>query len=55
MFRAFTDYQEFNHILGVTNVGELNDDVAAGKSPGIINESWSKCENRGENMDYGLF
>ena len=39
MFRAFTDYQEFNHILGVTNVGELNDDVAAGKSPGIINVS----------------
>lgn len=39
MFRAFTDYQEFNHIVGVTNVGELNDAVGAGKSPGIINVS----------------
>lgn len=39
MFRAFTDYQEFNHIIGVTNVGELNDAVAEGKSSDIINVS----------------
>ncbi|MDE7237462.1 MAG: nucleoside kinase [Paramuribaculum sp.] len=37
MFRAFTDYQEFNHIIGVTNVGELNDAVAAGRSADLIN------------------
>lgn len=39
MFRAFTDYQEFNHIVGVTNVGELNDAVAAGNSADLINVS----------------
>lgn len=37
MFRAFTDYQVFNHIIGVTNVGELNDAVAAGRSADLIN------------------
>lgn len=37
MFRAFTDYQVFNHIIGVTNVGELNDAVDAGRSADLIN------------------
>lgn len=39
MFRAFTDYQEFNRIIGVTNVGELNEAVAAKKSADVINVS----------------
>lgn len=39
LFRAFTDYVEFNSIVGVTNVGELNEAVAAGRSADLINVS----------------
>ena len=37
MFRAFTDYLEFNRVLGVSNVGEMNAAVDAGKARDIIN------------------
>lgn len=46
MFAAFTDYQDFNHIVGVTNVGELNDAVAAGKSADLINVAEALHNNR---------
>ncbi len=37
LFKAFTDYVEFNRTLGVSNVGELNTAVLAGHSNDIIN------------------
>lgn len=37
MYRAFTDYLEFNKIIGVSNVGELNEEVAKGNSEMLIN------------------
>ncbi len=37
MFKAFTDYVEFNNIVGVRNVGELNEAVLKGKSATLIN------------------
>lgn len=37
MFEAFTDYLRFNRIVGVANVGELNDAVAGGRSSMLIN------------------
>lgn len=37
MFKAFTDYVEFNNIVGVRNVGELNEAVLKGKSSTLIN------------------
>ncbi len=33
MYRAFTDYVDFNAIAGVRNVGELNDTVEGGRAP----------------------
>lgn len=37
MYGAFTDYLEFNKIIGVSNVGELNEAVAKGNSEMLIN------------------
>lgn len=39
MFAAFTHYLEFNKIVGVSNVGELNETVEAGDSAMLINVS----------------
>lgn len=37
MYDAFTDYVAFNHIIGVKNVGELNEAVAKGNAAMLIN------------------
>ncbi len=37
MFKAFTDYLDFNRILGVSNVGELNRVAADGRTRDLIN------------------
>ncbi len=37
MYKAFTNYLQFNHIIGVRNVGELNEAVEKGDSPMLIN------------------
>lgn len=37
MFKAFTDYVKFNSIVGVKNVGELNEAVLRGDSATLIN------------------
>jgi uridine kinase len=37
MYKAFTDYVEFNRIIGVSNVGELNKVVEARRTADLIN------------------
>lgn len=37
MYRAFTDYVDFNRIVGVRNVGELNETVERRKTSDLIN------------------
>lgn len=37
MYKAFSDYSEFNHIIGVTNAGNLNRAIEEGRSPMIVN------------------
>lgn len=37
MYKAFTDYLAFNNIIGVKNVGELNDAVKNGNAAMLIN------------------
>lgn len=37
MFAAFTDYLAFNRVVGIKNVGELNEAVAARKTAPLIN------------------
>lgn len=37
MFRAFTDYQEFNNILGISTIGQLNADIATMRAADLIN------------------
>lgn len=37
MFRAFTDYVDFNHIIGIRNVGELNETVMKRRTADLIN------------------
>lgn len=37
MLAAFTDYQRFNHVVGVSNVGELNEAIAQKRSDMLIN------------------
>ena len=39
MYRAFTDYVDFNRIVGVRNVGELNEHVEHRRSADLINVS----------------
>lgn len=46
MYRAFTDHLAFNHIVGVSNVGELNKAVAEGNSPMLINVAEALHNNR---------
>lgn len=46
MYRAFTDHQSFNRIVGVSNVGELNEAVAGNQSPMLINVSEALHNNR---------
>jgi uridine kinase len=37
MLAAFTDYQRFNHVIGVGNVGQLNEAIAQNRSNMLIN------------------
>lgn len=37
MFQAFTDYVKFNHVVGVSNVGEMNRTVEKGDARMLIN------------------
>lgn len=37
MYTAFTDHVEFNHIIGVSNVGELNERITHGRPADLIN------------------
>ena len=37
MYKAFTDYLDFNRIIGVKNVGELNDAVTRGETNMLMN------------------
>ena len=37
MYKAFTDYLDFNHIIGIKNVGELNDVVRNGNINMLMN------------------
>jgi uridine kinase len=46
MFTAFTEYVTFNHIVGVSNVGELNEAVAAGQAPMLINVAEALHNNK---------
>lgn len=46
MYEAFTGYVDFNHIVGVSNVGELNEAVSAGESAMLINVSEALHNNR---------
>lgn len=46
MYRAFTDYLAFNRIIGVSNVGELNETVKKGGTPMLINVAEALHNNR---------
>lgn len=46
MYQAFKDYVEFNHVVGINNVGELNGIVAAGDTGRVINVSEALHNNR---------
>ena len=46
MYRAFTDYLAFNKIVGVSNVGELNEAVEKGGTPMLINVAEALHNNR---------
>lgn len=46
MYRAFNDHLAFNKIVGVKNVGQLNEAVAHGKSSTLINVSEALHTNR---------
>ncbi len=37
MYKAFTEYLDFNHIIGIKNVGELNDAVMRGETNMLLN------------------
>ncbi len=37
MYRAFTDYVDFNHIVGVSNVGQLNRIIEKRATPDLVN------------------
>ncbi|MDE7124979.1 MAG: nucleoside kinase [Muribaculaceae bacterium] len=39
MYKAFTEYVDFNHIVGVSNVGELNRHVLKHKAADLVNVS----------------
>lgn len=46
MFKAFTDYVMFNHIVGVSNVGEMNKVVERGDAPSLINVAEALHNNK---------
>ncbi len=46
MFRAFTDYLLFNHIVGVSNVGEMNMVVDKGDARSLINVAEALHNNK---------
>ncbi len=46
MYRAFTEYLDFNHIIGIKNAGELNRAVAKGVSSDLINVAEALHEKR---------
>ena len=46
MYTAFTDYVMFNHIIGIKNVGELNDAVAQGNAAMLINVAEAKKKKK---------
>lgn len=46
MFRAFTDYVKFNHVVGVSNVGEMNRTVEKGEARMLINVAEALQNNR---------
>ena len=46
MYGAFTDYLQFNRIIGVSNVGELNKAVRNGNSQMLINVAEALHNNR---------
>lgn len=46
MYGAFTDHLQFNHIVGVSNVGELNEMVSQDRSAMLINVSEALHNNR---------
>ncbi len=37
MYEAFTDYLKFNKVIGIENVGELNEVINSGNAPMLIN------------------
>lgn len=37
MYKAFTEYTDFNHIIGIKNVGELNNATLRGSTSDLIN------------------
>ena len=37
MFHAFLDYVDFNHVLGITNVADLNVEIDEGRAKDLIN------------------
>lgn len=46
MFRAFTEYVEFNHIVGVSNVGEMNAVTRRGDARSLINVAEALHNNK---------
>lgn len=46
MFRAFTDYVLFNRIVGVSNVGEMNEVVEKGEARSLINVAEALHNNK---------
>lgn len=46
MFRAFTDYLQFNHIVGVSNAGEMNTVVDKGDARSLINVAEALHNNK---------
>lgn len=46
MYTAFTDYVAFNHIVGVSNVGEMNRAVEQGSEPLLINVAEAMHNNK---------
>lgn len=46
MFTAFTDYVRFNHVVGISNVGEMNRTVEKGEARMLINVAEALQNNR---------
>ena len=50
MYEAFKDYLEFNRIIGISNVGELNEAVEGRHTPTLINVAEALHEKRISNI-----